>query len=370
MRNFALASISVLISLVLFLMVAEIATRMMWVPPSEQSTLMLEEHPYYGWAPRPGISGRHVTMEFDYEFANSAQGFRGSDLVTASRAEDIRHRILFLGDSFTWGNGSPGHETFVERINASIAGTEIINSGANGYGQRQQLAILDTLGAALKPDLVVLMFFWNDVEDNIKNASPAFTVGSDGRVIRTDLSIPGDYDPLALRRAGIPRNLPGSSLLMKSYVYRLLKEGTQGFRHRVFGTRQRLIQTREQRNSAWEETAALLRLMKLRSDEIGSTLLVVSIPDYELVSSKGALKGQNPINFDIEEQIREVCAGLDIAYVDLLPEMKRRQALAPRPFYFTTDRHLTPDGNGAVADILIPVLEDILDRGVSSTARP
>jgi len=366
MKNFALASISVLISLVLFLTVAEIATRMIWVPPSELSTPMIEEHPYFGWAPRPGIAGRHVTMEFDYEFANTAQGFRGSDLVAASRPENILHRILFLGDSFTWGNGSPDHETFVARVNSTIAGSEIINSGANGYGQRQELAILDTLGAVLKPDLVVLMFFWNDVEDNVKNTSPGFAVGGDGRVIRTDLSVPDDFDPLAQRRAGKPRERSRNSLVKKSYVYRLFKEGAKGFRHRVFGSRQRLIQTREQRQSAWEETTALLRLMKMRSEEIGSAFLVVSIPDYELVSSGGGLKGQKPINFDIEDQIREVCAGLEIAYLDLLPELKLRQATAPRPFYFTTDRHLTPDGNGAVADILIPVLEEILNQTGSS----
>jgi hypothetical protein len=168
MKNVVLASLSILISLILFLAVAEVATRMFWVPPSLLSTPMIEEHPYYGWAPRAGIAGRHVTAEFDYEFINTAQGFRGTDLVTVSRPANIKNRILFLGDSFTWGNGSPNDDTFVELVHSAIAGTEVVNTGANGYGQRQQLAILDTVGAAIKPDLVVLMFFWNDVEDNVK----------------------------------------------------------------------------------------------------------------------------------------------------------------------------------------------------------
>ena len=370
MRNFALASLTFLIGLFSVLFVAELAIRLFWTPPSELSTVVTEKHPFYGWAPRPGITGRQISMEFNYEFTNTAQGLRGKVVFAASRPENIQNRILFLGDSFTYGNGSANDDTFVEKIHSSIASTEVINSGTNGYGQRQQLAVLDTLGAALKPDLIVLMFFWNDLEDNIKNLSPEFSVSSDGQVIRTDLSIPKDFDPLAARYTNKEKVPTEKKLWRRSFLYKLFKEGARGFRHRLFGSKERIIQTREQQQNAWNVTTDLLQLIKLRSEEVGSTLLVVSIPDYELISTDGRLAGQKAINIEIEDKIRNVCGSLNIEYIDLLPELKSRQAVAPGPFYYATDRHLTPDGNTAVENILTPILEGFLSQHHFSTRRP
>lgn len=361
MKNFLFALMTFLISLLASLFVAELAIRILWVPPSTLSTISTEKHPFYDWAPRPGITGRHVSAEFDYEFRHTAQGLRGDHLFAAPRPGNIQNRILILGDSFTYGIGSEQHEIFVERVHSQFSDTEVINAGANGYGQRQQLAILDTLGAALGPDLVVLMFFWNDVDDNVKASSPAFDVASDGRVIRTDLDIPGDFDPLAPRTAEEEKKEPEKKVWRRTYLYKLFKEGGRGIRHRLFGGNERIIQTPEQRKEAWVTTAELLRLLKLRSEEIGSKFLVASIPDYERVTSVGRLKGQKPINIEIETQLSQVCADLDIEYIDLLPGLKSRQATSSGPLYFQTDRHLTPDGNTAVANILTPMIEALLD---------
>jgi lysophospholipase L1-like esterase len=361
MKNFLLALMTFLISLLASLFVAELAIRLLWVPPSSLSTISTEKHPFYDWAPRPGITGRHVSAEYDYEFRHTVQGLRGDQLFASHRPEKIQNRILILGDSFAYGIGSEQHEIFAERVHAQFSDTEVINAGANGYGQRQQLAILDTLGAALEPDLVVLMFFWNDVDDNVKASSPAFAVASDGRVIRTDLDIPGDFDPLAPRKAKAQTKQPEKKVWRRTYLYKLFKEGGRGIRHRLFGGIERIIRTPEQRKEAWVTTAELLRLLKLRSEEIGSKFLVASIPDYERVTSDGRLKGQKPINIEIETQLNQVCDDLNIEYIDLLPELKSRQSASSGPLYFQTDRHLTPDGNAAVANILIPMIEALLD---------
>jgi lysophospholipase L1-like esterase len=370
MKTFFLASLTVVSSLILALVVGELAIRVFWVPPSELSTAMSEKHPYYGLVPRPGITGRHVKMEFDYEFTNTSQGFRGDTLFSSSRPENIQNRILFLGDSFTWGSGSANDKAFVERIYSRIPHTEVINSGVNGYGQRQELARLDVLGPALKPDLVVLMFFWNDIEDNIKVSSPNFSVAIDGRVIRTDLSIPEDFDPLLSRYAAEPIDKTEEKVWRKTFLYKLFKEGARAFRHRLFGIVGGFIKNEEQRENAWKVTSELLRLIKLRSEEIGATLLVVSIPDYELVSPDGKLKGQEAVKIEIEDRIRQELDALQIEYFDLLPELKLRQEASRGPLYYLTDRHLTPDGNEVVADVLRPILIESLSRHHSSTTQP
>lgn len=358
MKNILFGSITVLISLLTALLLAELLVRATWVPPSTLSTQATEQHPVYGWAPRPRISGRQVSAEFDYGFSHTSQGLRGSTVFSASVPAGIENRILFLGDSFTYGNGSNNDEIFVELINARMPNTEVINTGANGYGQRQQLAILDTLGEALKPDLVVLMFFWNDLEDNIKKSSPNFQVGEDGRVMRTDIQVPDDFDPLVERTDNYtPKS--HERPLRRTYLYKLFKEGARGFRHRLFGSKKRIIQDTEQKENAWKATADFLRLIQLRSAEIGTELIVVSIPDYQLIDpSEGHLKGQKRINIEIEDALREVCDEFRIDYLDLLPELRIRRANTDSPLYYAIDRHWTPDGNAAVANILLPVISE------------
>lgn len=137
------------------LLLAEIGLRLFWTPWSIQSHQLFESHEVYGWAPRPGIEGNHVTPEYRHTASNTPQGLRGHRVFGRHRAFDCRARVLFLGDSFTYGLGSPDAETFVERFNSACPDVEVVNAGANGYSTRECLAVLDHLGAALVPDLSV-----------------------------------------------------------------------------------------------------------------------------------------------------------------------------------------------------------------------
>lgn len=79
-------------------------------------------------------------------------------------------RILFLGDSVTFGWGVEEAETFAARIPALLteaAGTRWagLNAGVCSYNTRQEAAWLARDGFALDPDLVVLTIVDNDVLD-------------------------------------------------------------------------------------------------------------------------------------------------------------------------------------------------------------
>ena len=77
-------------------------------------------------------------------------------------------RILFLGDSCTFGAGVEVDETFpafVERYLAeAVPGTrfECINAGVPGYSLFQGWRLLETVGFAYEPDVIVLSFGSND----------------------------------------------------------------------------------------------------------------------------------------------------------------------------------------------------------------
>ena len=77
-------------------------------------------------------------------------------------------RVLFLGDSCTFGYGLLHHEGFVYQVEAKLRSEfpqvrlECINAGVPGYTLFQGVRFLETRGFRYHPDLIVLNFGWND----------------------------------------------------------------------------------------------------------------------------------------------------------------------------------------------------------------
>ena len=76
-------------------------------------------------------------------------------------------RLLFLGDSCTFGYRLSHTDTFVKRAEDALrvrfpqANVRCINAGVPGYTIFQGWRFLETRGARYEPDLVVLNFDWN-----------------------------------------------------------------------------------------------------------------------------------------------------------------------------------------------------------------
>lgn len=83
-----------------------------------------------------------------------------------------KKRIIFLGDSFTLGWGVPLEATFskqLERIlNEKDSRYEIINMGLGNSNSVMEVELFKLKGLQLRPDLVILMYFVNDVEPTPK----------------------------------------------------------------------------------------------------------------------------------------------------------------------------------------------------------
>lgn len=100
----------------------------------------------------------------------SSQGLRDRE-YTLAKPTGTR-RILILGDSYCEGLQVEEDETFqavLERrlaLAAEAPPVEVINSGVSGYGTDNELLYYRHVGRGFQPDLVVLSFFTNDLEDN------------------------------------------------------------------------------------------------------------------------------------------------------------------------------------------------------------
>lgn len=111
-------------------------------------------------------------------------GFRGPEF-SLEKPKNTK-RIIFLGDSFTLGEGVYFEDTFPEKF-ARLAKEqklfvdkkiEVINLGVGGYNTQQEWALFKNFARQLEPDLVVLAYTLNDAE------SPLFTAQGKGMIRR------------------------------------------------------------------------------------------------------------------------------------------------------------------------------------------
>lgn len=196
--------------------IAEFAVRIFM--PQLTGEVVYGYHEALGAIPLPFQRGRKTPPEGpSYDFSNNSHGFRGSREYRDPKQADFR--VLFLGDSFTYGVGLNDDQTFtylVEKIlGARNLSVETINAGNPGKGTDYELRLLQTLGPELKPDLVVVCFFWNDFYDNADGEY--FRLGERGELI------PQRPHSLTAKKAWI-ENLPVISWLLSwSHAANLVK---------------------------------------------------------------------------------------------------------------------------------------------------
>ncbi|MDA0322857.1 MAG: GDSL-type esterase/lipase family protein [Verrucomicrobia bacterium] len=100
---------------------------------------------------------------------SNAQGLREDHLIPRRKPSD-EIRILFVGDSCTFGLGSVHTNDFVEMVEAALRErypgipTECVNAGVPGYTIYQGWQWLLRDGFDYDPDLVLFAFGWNDAK--------------------------------------------------------------------------------------------------------------------------------------------------------------------------------------------------------------
>lgn len=98
------------------------------------------------------------------------QGTRGTRDFSPQKPPGVL-RVLCVGDSFTFGHGVDDADTYPELLFQELsrrypnARFEVINAGMPLFGLLDELDYYLEKGAGLDPDLVVLQYFANDLQD-------------------------------------------------------------------------------------------------------------------------------------------------------------------------------------------------------------
>ena len=160
----------------------------------------------------------HTSPDGSWEFRTNAQGFRDDEDWSAEKPSE-QIRVLVLGDSQTEGFEVRQEQTFSAVMERALRrrgfDAKVLNTGISGFSTAEELAYLENEGIRYAPDAVVLGFFANDFEDNLK--AGLFTLKDGSLVQEKTEHIPG------VRALAAINAIPGSSWLSQnSYLYSLV----------------------------------------------------------------------------------------------------------------------------------------------------
>ena len=215
LANCALIGASLLVGVIVILAAGEAYLRMAF---DADRTGPLSDwynfHEVRGWTLEPGdYAFLHVDAFRSVAVSINAMGLRGAPV--APQVPPGKSRVTLLGDSFLFAEALNDGESLTGRL-AALGGDnlEVVNAGIPGFGTGQQILLLQDLAAAGFDvgDKIVLMFFTNDLQDNVglsysslerDKTKPAFFL-DDGGHLQVDppqRSTDADSHPSALDRS-------------------------------------------------------------------------------------------------------------------------------------------------------------------------
>jgi lysophospholipase L1-like esterase len=316
----------------------------------KEFTTIFERDDSLGWKLRPGAEdvwgGTRVRV--------NTKGLRGPE-VAHEKPVGTR-RLLFLGDSVTFGLGLEYEDTFPALVAARLGDAgglpvEAVNAGVGGYSPWQQHLYLVEEGIRYAPDLVVVSFVLNDVTEKFDLARFG-GAGEGWQLARNASSQLGKWLERLASRSSIVyfvREL-GARLRFGADV----KEGA---RERETLDVRALVETPERPDvvRAWEVTLGNLGEIVDFCAERELPLLLVVVPFRFQLEEEGGGAPQAVVGAFARDR--------SVPILDLLPRFAAALAASggSPDDYFMDDVHLGPAGSALVADA---IAESLRTRGV------
>lgn len=352
-----------------------------------QSTKVQRSDPVRHHAFIEGI--RYVTtgsppgFEYCVYGAINAQGMNDSPVPREKEADE--KRVVVLGDSFVAGLNVRREQNLCEVLEVDLAKelsgpVQVINAGVVTYSPLLEYVYYKHSLRAYRPDAVVLVFFANDVFDDLRYTQAA-RVDESG----VPTSVAPDWPWLILPRDGLPPNelnarqwrlrAPLSRtrpwLASKSYfaalvhyawvVWQAKAESSEPPRNDEFFVLEDNPALAPQQKQGWALTRRYITLLKEECDRDGIPFLLTAVPIAAQIYGRTTydhffFRGR-PTDADHAE-LAGLGDSLGIDFVDLRPSLKS----AGGDLYFPRDGHWTPKGHRVAADTLQPYLLEMLRK--------
>lgn len=367
--------------------------------PSHESPIA-RHHPRLGWENFPGGSQHLVRSEFDVTITFNEHGLRGPDRPYEKPAGT--RRVLILGDSFAAGYYAEEPETVRARLEALLneasptgAPVEVLNAGTPGYSTDQEYLLYVDRGRRYRPDVVLLLFFCNDLYFNTTpdgtggEPKPYFDLLSATEVVLRNVPVPERSDvasgpdvpphpPVSAWRGSMAlgllaqRTMRGNPPLHRrlaewGLVPPLSPDPPLDFLPFAYHGRQE----RWSVDDMWNRTRAILGKLAGAVNEDGARLVVAYVPARFEVNDEAwrwiqsRYDPERPWNRDaVIERLARILEPLSLAPLDPREPLRRAERSA-EPAYLALDGHWNARGNGIVAELLAPRLRPLIDAAAA-----
>ena len=295
--------------------------------------------PLLGWKgnPRLVLNDGKGTAPGNLVYATNAAGYNDREWP-ARRPDGGGRRIVVLGDSFTYGIGVHFGEAFPRQLELLLGGgTQVISLGIPGYSTDQERMVLQGEALSLRPDLVLVEFFMDDIFNN-------------GAIATHEGKYPKPYFELYGGEL-LLRNVPVPDLRSRSALLRFLKERFYRLRTKLHvAPRWRTTDWLSAFDPAfasseqWRVTLALLARMNALCAREKIRFAVVVVPLADQVTDPGLRSPQ--------EVLRDFGRRESIPVLDLLPDFENRVD----EVYLVNDLHWTAQGHRIAAQSIAAFL--------------
>ncbi|MTI31681.1 hypothetical protein E1171_12755 [Cytophagales bacterium RKSG123] len=239
---------------------------------------------------KPNFTFKHQSPDGVFRFKTNNKGFRNNYDVTYDPPINTL-RVISIGDSHTQGYEVNQEETFSficeQRLNKFGLKAQVLNAGVSGFSTAEELAFLENEGIKYKPDYVILGFYQNDFEDNIKSGLFKLENGS-LRTVKTK-HLPGIRIQNTIYKFKVFKFLGENS-----YMYAFAFNSVWNFFKKRLAKKDKgklqveyAIPTKEVSQAEMDLQIALIKRMFNFCQKNNIQLIILDIPTYELESSVG-----------------------------------------------------------------------------------
>lgn len=310
----------------------------------ETDLRMYDDELVYRLRPDVVLTGKRTPYFVHPKIRTNAMGLRDREFALPKPAGTFR--VLSLGDSYAFGWGVALEETYAKRLeqalNADEPGKplEVVNAGVPSYESWRELKLLERIGPALQPDLVICQIADNDLgreggrwkHADLHIPSWAVRFGRSSRLITvlTTLASSGLEGIRELRaRAAGGDTVAKTPSALGTYMRELAEENDSSF----------------SRNEPWTED--IVRNYERMNDRAHGAFLCILLPNRYQISAEAYQESAFSI---LESRLSR----RGVRAINLSSYLRARNA---QPLCLA-DTHPNPRGHQLIADTLSRYLQN------------
>jgi hypothetical protein len=342
--------------------------------------------PFRQYDPQIGLSlipNQHTIHRrgcFQGEVVTNRWGWRDRDRTPGKPAGE--YRIAVLGDSAVEDVQVKPEQTLNIQMEQQLRqkgynNIEVLGFGVEGIGTTQELILYQERVRQFHPDLVIVMFSWNDVMNNSSTLQPKsygmhdwyapyYDLGSDGNLV---------FHPVEPRKFNGLRSFLERHSVLTYYIERMwLHVDLPAYNYKWEGLPIYLATYSDdpldaEWKQAWTVTEKVMRRMKDTVTSDGARFVVEAWPSFtdidpdwrqRMTKDFGAAVPGNFSPSKPEERLSEAASNAGVTLDLLAPQFigyRDTHHMQWPYFSFTCDPHNTPLGNEVSAQAIIGKLE-------------